>query len=51
MMEKLFSILSNLQTTLFWTNLQQMDQHAGVKWLMHGPKHRKENQSKTCKNL
>ena len=44
-MEKLFSILSNLQTHYhFKLDLQNVDKHKGGKWLIYGPKQRKDNQ-------
>ena len=43
--EKVFSIMSNLQTHYhFKTDFQNMKQQTGGKWLIHGTKHRKENQ-------
>ena len=53
-MEMLFSIGSNLQTHYhFKLNIQEVDQHTGGKWLIYGPKHRKDMQSQilelTCK--
>ena len=44
-MKKLFFIISNLQThDHFKLNFQKVDQHTGGKWLIHGTKHRKDNQ-------
>ena len=44
-MKKLFSIMSNLQTHYnFKLDFQKIDQHAGGKWLIHGTKHRNDNQ-------
>ena len=41
----MFSILSNLQTYFhFKLDFQNVDQHIGGKWLIHGTKHRKDNQ-------
>ena len=41
----MFSILSNLQTHYqLWLDIQNVDQHTGGKWLMHGTKDRKGNQ-------
>ena len=40
-MEKLFSIMSNLQTYFhFKLDWQKVDQNIGGKWLIHGTKHR-----------
>ena len=37
--------MSNLQTYYhFKVDNQQVDQHTGGKWLIHGTKHRKDNQ-------
>ena len=37
--------MSNLQTYYhFKLYFQKVDQHAGVKWLIHGTKRRKDNQ-------
>ena len=37
--------MSNLQTYYhFKVDFQNMDQHTGSKWLIHGNKHRKGNQ-------
>ena len=39
-MKKLFSIMSNLQTSYhFKLDFQKIDQHTGGKWLIHGTKH------------
>ena len=44
-MKKLFSIMSNLQSRYhFKLYFQKVDQHTGDKWLIHGTKHRKDNQ-------
>ena len=46
-MKKLFSIMSNLQTHYhFKLHSPKVDQHTctGGKWLIHGIKHRKDNQ-------
>ena len=44
-MEKLFSVLSNLQTHFhFKLDFQNVDQHTGGKWFIQGTKHRKDNQ-------
>ena len=44
-MSKLFSIMSNLQTHYhFKLDFQNVDQHTGGKWLIHGTKHHKDNQ-------
>ena len=44
-MKKLFSFMSNLLTHYhFKLDLKKVDQHAGDKWLIHGTKHRKDNQ-------
>ena len=43
-MKKLFSVRSNLQTRYYLKlNFQKLDQHTGVKWLIHDTKHRKDN--------
>ena len=36
--------MSNLQTYYFKLDSQKVDQHTGGKWLIHGTKHRKDNQ-------
>ena len=43
---KLFSIMSNLQTYYFYFKLdfQKTDQHTAGKWLIHGTKRHKDNQ-------
>ena len=44
-MKRLFSIMSNLQTHYhFKIDFQNMDQNTGGKLLIHGTKHRKDNQ-------
>ena len=44
-MKKLFSIMLNLQTHLHLKlDFQKVDQHTGGNWLIHGTKHRKDNQ-------
>ena len=44
-MKRLFFIVSNLQTHYhFKLDVQKVDQHTGGKWLIHGTKHRKDNQ-------
>ena len=44
-MLKLFPIISNLQTHYhFKLDFQKVSQHAGGKWLIHGNKHRGDNQ-------
>ena len=44
-MGKLFSIMSNLQTHFhFHIDFQKVDQHTWGTWLIHGSKHRKDNQ-------
>ena len=48
-MKKISSILSNLQTNLFMIDLPKIDRHARSKWLIHGPKHHKDNQSQSLK--
>ena len=41
----MFSILSNLQTYFhFKLDFQNVDQQIGGKWLIHGTKHRNDNQ-------
>ena len=43
--QKLFSLLSNLQTYYhFKLDFQNVDQHTGSKWLIHGTQRRKDNQ-------
>ena len=43
--KKMFSLMSNLQTYYhFKLDFQKVDQHTGGKWLIHGTKHRKDNQ-------
>ena len=43
--QKLFSIMSNLQTHYhFKLDFQKVDQHTEGAWLIHGIKHRNENQ-------
>ena len=43
--KKLFSFMSNLQTYYhFQLDFQKVDQHIGGKYLIHGTKHRKDNQ-------
>ena len=43
--QKMFSPVSNLQTYYhFKLDFQKVDQHTGGKWLIHGTKHRKDNQ-------
>ena len=42
--KKLFSLMSNLQPYHFKLDFQQVDQHTGGTWLIHGTKHRKNNQ-------
>ena len=47
-MKKLFFIMSNLQTHYhFKLDSQKVDQHTGGKWLIHGNKHHKGNQSQS----
>ena len=42
----LFSIMSNLQTHHHRKlDFQKVNQYTGAKWLLHGTKHRKDNQS------
>ena len=42
--KKLFSIMSNLRNHYhFKLDFQEVDQHTGGKWEIHGTKHRKEN--------
>ena len=41
--QKLFSLMSNLQTHYhFKLDFQNVDQHTGDKWLIHGTKRRKD---------
>ena len=43
--QKMFSLMSNLQTYYhFKLDFQKVDQHTEGKWLIHGTKHRKDNQ-------
>ena len=42
--KQLFSLMSNLQTYYFKLDFQKVDQHTGGKCLIHGTKHRKDNQ-------
>ena len=43
--EKLFSIMSNLQTLCYFKqDFQKVDQHTEDKWLIYGTKRRKDNQ-------
>ena len=43
--KKLLSFMSNLQTYYhFKLDFQKVYQHTGAKWLIHGTKHRKDNQ-------
>ena len=45
-MKTLSSIMSNLQTHYhFKREFQNMDQHTGDNWLIHGNKHRKNDLS------
>ena len=47
-MKKLLSIMSNLQTYYHLKlDFQKVDQHAGGKRLIHGSKHRRDNQLQT----
>ena len=39
-----FTLMSNLQTCHFKLDLQNVDQHARGKWLIHSTKGRKVNQ-------
>ena len=42
--------MSNLQTYYhFKLDFQKVDQHTGGKWLIHGTKHRKDNQLQSLK--
>ena len=44
-MKKLFSIMPNLQTHYCSKlDFKKIDPHTGGKWLIHGTKHRKDNQ-------
>ena len=43
--KKMFSFMSNLQTYYHLKlDFQKVDQNTGGKWLIHGTKHRKDNQ-------
>ena len=47
-MKGLFSIMSNLEAHYhFKRDLQKMHRHIGGKWLIHGTKRHKDNQSQT----
>ena len=48
--EKLFSILSNSIVNLFRINLTKDGPTCRDKWLIHGPKHHKDNQSHSLKH-
>ena len=37
-------VVPTLQTYYFKLDFQKVDQHTGGKWLIHGTKHRKDNQ-------
>ena len=37
-------VMSNLQTYYVKLDFQNVDQHTGGKWLIHGTKRRKDNQ-------
>ena len=44
-MKTLPFIMPNLQTHYYFKlDFQKVDQHTGSKWLIHGNKHRKDNQ-------
>ena len=44
-MEKLLSIMLSLQTHYhFKLDFRDVDQHTGGKWLIHGAKHRRNNE-------
>ena len=48
--EAMLSIVSNLQPNgCLKIDFQNMDQHAGGKWLIHDPKRRKDNQLQILK--
>ena len=48
--KKLFSLMSNLHTHYhFKLDFQNVDQHTGGKWLIHGTKRRKDNQLQSLK--
>ena len=42
--QKVFSLMSNVQTYHFKLDFQKVDQHTGGKWLIHGTKRHKDNQ-------
>ena len=43
-MQNAISIMANLQTnSRLNQDFQKEDQHTGGKWLIHGPKHRKDH--------
>ena len=47
-MKTFFTIMSKLQTHYhFKRDFRTVDQHAAGKWVIHGPKHRKDNQLNT----
>ena len=44
-MKRLLAIMSNIKNIYhFKLDFQKVDQHTGGKWLIHGTKHRKDNQ-------
>ena len=51
-MKKFFSLMSNLQTHYhFKLDFQKMDPHTWGNWLIHGTKHRKDNQFQSLESL
>ena len=49
-MKKLFSIMSHLQTTVTSKYIfKKVDQHTAGEWLIHGTKHRNNNQLQSLK--
>ena len=44
MKEGFFCYVKLTKQLSFKTYFQKMDQHSGGKWLIHGTKHRKDNQ-------
>ena len=43
--------MSNLQTYYFKLDFQNVDEHTGGKWLIHGTKRRKDNQLQSLELL
>ena len=50
-MKKLLAIMSNLHTRYhFKLDFHRVDQYTGGKWLIHGTKHRKDDQLQSLKH-